>query len=163
MILKHDTPQIFFLHPGDVAVGFTDDKFETLLGSCVSILLVSPCFNVAAICHYVHSSAPPRSRIRDASFASVAMRKMEHQLNHVGFNARLCRAYVFGGGNMFPGKNNMMDVGSMNVDWAFHYLERHKIPVFGSDIGNNYYRKLTWIVGPSDPLLAIQAVSVNPS
>ena len=120
MILKHDTPQIFFLHPGDVAVGFTDDKFETLLGSCVSILLVSPCFNVAAICHYVHSSAPPRSRIRDASFASVAMRKMEHQLNHVGFNARLCRAYVFGGGNMFPGKNNMMDVGSMNVDWAFH-------------------------------------------
>jgi chemotaxis protein CheD len=158
-----DSPQLYFIHPGDIAIGYADDKFETLLGSCVSILLVSPCCKVAAICHYVHSSAPPRSKTKDASYAAVAMRKMDYQFRSVGFNTRLCRAYVFGGGNMFPSQKNMVDVGTMNVNWAFSYLDRHKIPVKGSHTGDNYYRKLAWIVGTSDPCQAVQAISVNSS
>ena len=154
-------PTVHFLHPGDVAVGFTGDRFETLLGSCVSVLLVSPCFQVASMCHFVHSSRPTKAKSKDASYADVAMVKMDHLLRKYGFNARLCRAYVFGGGNMFPANGNIVDIGAMNVAWAFNYLNHKKIPVLGSETGENYYRKLAWEVGPSNPCEFLQTVSVS--
>lgn len=160
-MLYPDKPQVYYLHPGDVAVGFSGDTFETLLGSCVSILLVSPCFRVAAICHYVHSSQAPKNKLKDASYALVAMNKMDHMLRRYGFNAHLCRAYVFGGGNMFPGNNNVVDVGQQNVNWALNYLSHKKIPVFGSETGDNYYRKLSWQVGASNPCDHLLTVLVS--
>lgn len=160
MIKTHDSPQIFFIHPGDVAVGFAADKFETLLGSCVSILFVTPCCKVASICHFVHSTPPPRNKYKDASYASVALRKMDHMMRSTGFNIRLCRAYVFGGGNMFPGQQGMVDVGRMNVEWAFQYLDQKGITVFGSHTGEHCYRKLSWVIGPSDPCQALQCGTI---
>ena len=157
------TPTAHFLHPGDVTVGFATDSFETLLGSCVSILLVSPCFNVAAMCHFVYASRPSKARSKDASYGVVAMSKMEHLLRMAGFNAKLCNAYVFGGGNMFPGNTNLVDVGSTNVAWAFNYLNSHHIPVFGAQTGENCYRKFAWTVGSQDPCQFVKTVAVLPS
>ncbi len=156
-------PTQHFLHPGDVSLGFADDTFETLLGSCVAILLVSPCFKVAAMCHFVHPSRPHQSRSNDTTYAVVAMSKMEQLLRKAGFNAKLCNAYVFGGGNMFPSNTNLVDVGSMNVDWAFNYLNNKHIPVFGAQTGENYYRKLAWTVGAADPCQFVKAIEILPS
>lgn len=160
-MLFNDMPSVHFLHPGDVAVGFSGDRFETLLGSCVSVILVSPCFRVAAMCHFVHSSRPPKARSKDASYANVAMATMDLLLRNAGFNARLCRAYVLGGGNMFPSNGNLVDIGTQNVRWAFNYLNHKNIPVFDSETGENYYRKLAWDIGPSNPCKHIQTVSVT--
>jgi chemotaxis protein CheD len=156
-----NVPSVLFLHPGDVAVGFAGDRFETLLGSCVSVLLVSPCFQVASMCHFVHSSRPSKAKSKDTSYANVAMTKMEHLIHSAGFNARLCKAYVFGGGNMFPDKDNILDVGAMNIAWAFNYLNHNNIQVLGSETGENYYRKLAWEIGPSNPCDFLQTVSVS--
>jgi len=159
-MLVQDMTTMHFLHPGDVTVAFSGDRLETLLGSCVSVLLVSPCFQVACMCHFVYSSYPSKIKSKDASYAGVAMARMEHLLRNAGFSARLCRAYVFGGGNMFPSNGNLVDIGSKNVEWAFNYLQHKQIPVVDFETGQNYYRKLTWVVGASNPCDHLLTVSV---
>jgi chemotaxis protein CheD len=47
--------QIYTLHPGDVACGERGDRLETLLGSCVAIILTDPRRTIGAMCHIVHA------------------------------------------------------------------------------------------------------------
>lgn len=46
------------LHPGDVACVDRGERLDTLLGSCVAILLTDPQRSVGAMCHVVHAGAP---------------------------------------------------------------------------------------------------------
>ena len=55
-----DEPQVFTLHPGDVAVGVRGDRLETLLAAGVAIVLTDPRRTVGAMCHVVHSGPTPR-------------------------------------------------------------------------------------------------------
>ena len=50
------------LAPGDVAIGTRGDRFETLLGSCVAIVLTDPRRTVGAMCHIVHAMPAPAGR-----------------------------------------------------------------------------------------------------
>ena len=62
------------LHPGDVACGERGERFETLLGSCVAIVLTDPRRTVGAMCHIVHAMPAPADRLDEASYADVALR-----------------------------------------------------------------------------------------
>ena len=60
---EHDAPPVglvHVLHPGDVACGERGERFETLLGSCVAIVLTDPRRTIGAMCHIVHAM-PARS------------------------------------------------------------------------------------------------------
>ena len=52
------------LHPGGVACGERGERFETLLGSCVAIVLTDPRRTVGAMCHIVHAMPAPAGRHR---------------------------------------------------------------------------------------------------
>jgi len=90
------------LHPGDVALGLEGDRLETLLGSCVAIVITDPRRTVGVMCHIVHSRPAPSTALATAAYADVALATMVDLLQQRGITARLCEAYVYGGGNMFP-------------------------------------------------------------
>jgi chemotaxis protein CheD len=154
-------PRVHVLHPGDVALGFQGDRLETLLGSCVAVLLTDPRRTVAAMCHIVHAHSPGGVKSRDAAFAEPAMRELFARLYSVGISPHLCEAHVFGGGDMFPDQSGGLDVGARNLDWVEDFLDRQRIPIRSQVTGGHFYRKVAWTVGPEAPLQSVRSVAIN--
>ncbi len=140
------------LHPGDVAWGEQGDRLDTLLGSCVAIILTDPRRTGGVMCHVVHarpaSSATPATGFHHGDAALGAMGGL---LRAHAIEPRLCEAYAYGGGNMFPSVYPQANVGENNARWALHALANAGIPVLHHDLGGNHYRRLSWTVGPELP------------
>ena len=139
------------LMPGDIAVGLVGDQLKTLLGSCVSIILTDPRRTVGAMCHIVHVGKPNTANTRNTAYGSVAMQELFARLQHLGISPKLCQAYVYGGGNMFPQLFSKHHVGDANAEWALAFLAEHHITVLHQDLGGHGYRKVAWTVGTSAP------------
>jgi chemotaxis protein CheD len=149
---------VHFLHPGDVAFAQRGERLETLLGSCVAVILTDPRRTVGAMCHIVHSGGTPAGAARDTTHAAPALAALFAELNARGINPRLCQAFVFGGGNMFPRQFAHTHVGQGNAQWALGALAQQGIAVVGQDLGGARYRRIGWTVGPEPPQVAAVAV-----
>lgn len=146
------------LHPGDVACGVQGDRFNTLLGSCIAVVLTDPRRTVGAICHIVHATPGNSTAPRDSAYGDVALDLMYGLLRQRGIAPQLCEAYVYGGGNMFPSLfGNGSHVGANNARWTLDALAQDGVHVLHSDVGGSAYRKLSWTVGPDAP----QAIAVE--
>lgn len=139
------------LHPGDVACGARGECFETLLGSCVAVILADPRRTVGAMCHIVHAAGAPAGRPCDTRHADVALIEMQRRLFAHGMRLALCEAYVFGGGNMFPRLYPHQPVGERNVHHVLDVLAAEGVRVLRHDVGGTAYRRLRWTVGPQEP------------
>jgi chemotaxis protein CheD len=149
--------QVRTLHPGDVACVDRDHRLETLLGSCVSIILADPRRTVGAMCHVVHARPPVAGVACTTAHGDSALARMSAMLRAKGIEPRLCQAWIYGGGNMFPGRIGTSaaqgNVGAANAAWAVQALAAAGIHVLGGELGGNAYRRLRWTVGPGEPEL----------
>jgi chemotaxis protein CheD len=152
-LLSPSRPMVHVLHPGDVACGERDDQLVTLLGSCVAIILTDPRRTVGAMCHVVHARPALRDARESSAYGDVALTALHGLLQQRGINPRLCEAYVFGGGNMFPDLYQQTHVGEQNARWALDALARDGVRVIRSDLGGNIYRRLNWTVGMDEPVV----------
>jgi chemotaxis protein CheD len=139
------------LNPGDVAVGDRGDRLETLLGSCVAIVLTDPRRTIGAMCHIVHGRSAPAGDRDNSAYADVALKRMYVLLRAHGITPALCEACVFGGGNMFPDLFRTTHVGDDNAAWALRALQADGIRVMLQDTGGNVYRRIAWTIGPDMP------------
>lgn len=142
---------VHVLHPGDVVCADRGDRLETLLGSCVAIVLTDPRRTVGVMCHIVHSGPAPSAEGASSAHADVALATMYALLRARGIEPTQCEAYVYGGGNMFPDIFMATHVGDNNVQWALAALAEDGVPVLFDDVGGNSYRRLAWTVGPERP------------
>jgi chemotaxis protein CheD len=140
-----------FLHPGEVGLGHRGDRFETLLGSCVAIVLTDPRRTVAAICHFVHANDTAANGPDSTAHAGPAVAWMFAALRAEGIEPTLCEAFVFGGGNMFPRLVDGPHIGDRNVDWALRFLKRTGLRIRRQDTGGSRYRRLGWTIGCDEP------------
>ena len=141
------------LMPGDVATGDAGEVLKTLLGSCVCVILTDPRRTVGSMCHIVHVGVPNMANRHNKAYGVAAMHAMFTGLRDKGINPRMCEAYVYGGGNMFPHLFRAQHVGAANVEWVLEYLGHHEIPVLDHSVGGNGYRKVSWTVGPGEPVV----------
>ena len=146
------------LHPGDVACVDRGERLETLLGSCVAIVLTDLQRTVGVMCHFVHSSLALSAAHETSAYANVARDAMHALLRERGMTPTLCVAYVYGGGNMFPDLIPQSHVGDDNARWALAALAADGIRVLFADVGGSAYRRLSWTVGPDEPhVTAVEA------
>ena len=141
------------LMPGGVALGLAGDAFKTLLGSCICVVLTDPRRTIGALCHIVHVGEPNAANQNNAAYGVVAMERMFELLRGKGVNPVMCEAYVYGGGNMFLQFSAPRHLGGTNSEWVLDFLYAHGIVVVEQELGGTGYRKLTWTVGPQDPLV----------
>lgn len=151
-------PPLHVLHPGDVACGNRDEQFETLLGSCVALILTDPRRTVGAMCHIVHASAAPAHARHDTRHADAALAAMHAMLRARAIEPTLCDAYVYGGGNMFPELYPRDTIGERNVRRVLDTIAATGVKLVHEDVGGTAYRRLRWTVGPDAPI--VTAVSV---
>ena len=105
---------VYLLHPGDVVCAERGDTLETLLSSCIAVLLSDRKRTIAAMCHIVHCRPSLNTFARATAAADAAIDALYTLLQKRALNPRLCAAFVCGG-------------------------------------GNNTYRRLRWVVGPTRP------------
>jgi chemotaxis protein CheD len=145
------TQQSYTLHPGDVVCCERGDRLETLLGSCVAIILTDPRRTIGAMCHIVHAGQSASSAPDNAAYADVALATMYQLLRERGIDPMQCEAYLYGGGNMFPGMVAHGHVGERNARWVCDALAEDGVRVLAQDLGGCAYRRLSWTVGMDAP------------
>ncbi len=153
--LAAQSPKTHFLHPGDVALGLRGDRLETLLGSCVSIILTDPRRTIGVMCHIVHGGGGGAKAGASADGAWAGMRQL---LLARGITPRLCDAFVYGGGNMFPSLVRGKHVGASNADRALALLAQDGNRIVVQDLGGAAYRRLSWTIGTDLPTVTSVAV-----
>jgi chemotaxis protein CheD len=149
------------LLPGEVGCGTRGDVIETLLGSCIAIVLTDPWRTVGGMCHYVHTGSVHPARPCDAALGALA--ELYRGLRALGADPRRCIAYVYGGGNMFPDVYaGAGDVGDRNARWALDFLADEGIAVVASEIGGARYRRVYWCIGTAEPCVRTSKVEPLP-
>jgi chemotaxis protein CheD len=139
------------LHPGDVVCTDRGERLETLLGSCIAVLMTDPRRTLGAMCHIVHCGANPSAASSDSANGAGAMRRMFALLRARGIEPTLCEAWVIGGGNMFPRLYGGPHVGDDNAHWVLAALADVGVRVLWQDVGGNTYRRVSWTVGADAP------------
>jgi chemotaxis protein CheD len=152
-----ETGTVITLHPGDVMLAMRGDTMQTLLGSCVAVVLTDPRRTVGAMCHIVHPNLAPKSAGQHGAYANVALQMMTDLLQERGLVTSRCEAHVYGGGNMFPDLYPNSSIGDHNVQTVLQALDLAGVRVLSMDTGGATYRKLSWLVGTDLP----QVVAVS--
>lgn len=153
--VRHPHAETVTLHPGDVRCVNRGERMETLLGSCVALVLTDPRRTVGAMCHVVHARPPVGGVHASTAHGDAALLQLSALLRSRGIEPRLCQAWVVGGGNMFPhlvGRGpSEGNVGAANALWALDRLHTLGVDLLGQDLGGNGYRRLGWTVGDGEP------------
>ena len=136
-------PQTISVMIGRWAVAASPAVLRTLLGSCVSIVVIDRTARIGGLCHVVL----PEARGREdglGKYADTAVPAMLSDLDRLrGRPARSgLVASIVGGAAMFksaPGS----DVGRLNAEAAERILEGMRIPVFARDLGGSSGRNVS--------------------
>ena len=139
------------LHPGGVVCADRGDRLETLLGSCVAVVLTDRARTVGAMCHIVHSQPAINIDAIPTASADAAIDAMYRLLMGRSLIPRLCCAFVYGGGNMFPTVFKNKHVGEDNGRYVLDRLAADGVCVVFQDLGGDSYRRLSWTIGHAMP------------
>ena len=139
-----------FLEPGDVYFGSGAARVETVLGSCVSIVLNNPHTGYAAMCHCMLPRWPGKNvpQAIDRAlyrYVDTCIPRMLDVIEAHGGIASL-EVRLFGGADMFV-SSMRRTVGAENIRVAAELLNKRGLVVLQSDTGGTSGRKVrfhTW-------------------
>jgi chemotaxis protein CheD len=120
---------------GDPAVMLT-----TILGSCVAACMRDPDAQVGGMNHFLLPGSEDRSRSREAeSYGVHLMELLVNDLLHHGARRDRLQAKLFGGSSTMQG---LTDVGSLNAQFAEHFLRHEGISYLGGSLGGDRGRRI---------------------
>ena len=128
----------------DLNIGKDPDILTTLgLGSCVGIALYDATTKIGGLAHIM---LPDSTQIKNnsnvAKFADTAIEALINKLVEQGARKSRLVAKIAGGAHMFEFKNmdEMMRIGTRNVNAVIQLLKSNNIPILSQDTGSNYGR-----------------------
>lgn len=144
------------LRPGDFHFDGGETRISTLLGSCVSITLWHPRKRIGGMCHYMLTERPrPPNVALDGRYAAEAFELFLRHVDDAGTRPSEYQAKLFGGANMFKGKDGSeMDIGSRNIEYAHRWLSSRHIALIAEHVGGSGRRKLHFDLWNGDVWLA---------
>lgn len=144
----------------DLNICLPPDSITTLgLGSCVGIVLYDPLKKISGM---VHVMLPDSTKIKNnenkAKFADTGIQELLERMVKAGASRTALIAKIAGGAQMFAftSDNEMLQVGTRNVEATKAKLAQLRIPIHAEDTGLNFGR--TIIFHPEDGSLVIRAV-----
>lgn len=132
-----------FLYPGQIgAISGGSGEIGTILGSCVSVILMDQTNGVIAMNHHVLPEVMANE--------TPTCRHGEHSLNAIlelavekGARKENLKAIVVGGAKMFEGTTRLTQIGERNVQVAESFLRNQRIPIVQSDTGGTSGRRIS--------------------
>lgn len=130
-----------YLLPGNNIVCREPAEVITVLGSCVSVILLDEARGIVGVSHYLLpfplEESPPSPR-----YATHALPALYEETLNAGAERGAIQALVFGGANAVGGTDMKQNVGELNIRAAFEYLEKSRIPVKESHVAGVGARRI---------------------
>jgi chemotaxis protein CheD len=127
------------------------ELITTLLGSCISVVLIDPVNNVSGMNHFMMpgtSLCKPVFTSKKGKYGIFAMELLIEKMITLGGSKRYFQAKVFGGGSVLQTYSDYSEsIPINNIKFVMEYLEDESIPVVGSDIGGTAGRKVYFFTG----------------
>jgi chemotaxis protein CheD len=134
--------QPVFLNLGDTYFGEGEVQVETLLGSCIAIILWHPQRRLGGMCHFVlpKRPRPADGQPLDGRYGDEALMILLEQvrLHHSAIDEYTVK--VFGGGNVLGLSATERRIGPANAEFVLAILQRWKIRVAAQDLAGQGYR-----------------------
>ncbi|UXY16332.1 chemotaxis protein CheD [Chitiniphilus purpureus] len=133
-----------YLNPGELYFGEGPAQIETLLGSCVAIVLRHPRRILGGVCHFLLPERHARTSGTplDGRYGAEAMQLLLLQARRHGCVAGEFEAKLFGGARALDVGWRGDTVGEHNARFARQLLHRYGIALRCSDLGGTGYRYL---------------------
>jgi len=140
--------KIQYLLPGHfLIVKDREGIVETVLGSCVCVILQSRDHSVAGLCHSLLPSAPDiadADMSPPATFINRALPLLLEKLRAEGYEPGDLTAGLFGGGRVISLQIPRHDVAHANIRAAHNWLSYHGISITAQDTGSDVVRKVVY-------------------
>lgn len=109
-----------FLQPGEFYFGDKDTRIRTVLGSCVSIVVWQPQKLIGGMCHYMLATRGKRkSGELNGKYADEAMEMFLNEIRAANTKPSDYQVKIFGGGNMFPKRDQHQDCSQCTPERAY--------------------------------------------
>ena len=141
--------EMITLLPGERLASENDVIIATVLGSCVSIVLIDPSRGIGGLNHFMLPGDRDEYHSLGTSgkYGVHALPLLLEDLKKLGVQRAALRAKIFGGGKVL---RNVPGGGTWtpddNVDYAERALAARDIPVAAYDVGGDYGRKILFFV-----------------
>jgi len=127
---------------GQIAVGRAGDVLETVLGSCVGVVVMHRQRRIAALAHVVLPAACGRQGL-PGKCADTAIPELLRLLTEAGAGTPGLVAKLAGGANMFGSTGGVLQIGEANIAAVQALLAQHKVLVIAKALGGNKGRRIS--------------------
>ncbi len=136
------------LAPGDFVYGVRGkQKYFTVLGSCISLVLWHPQSQFYAMCHYVNPQTPPgespcslvKGRYADQVLPYLEKQLLKYAIHPDELELTLC------GGASSTGANNLArhyQIARLNIEAAHGFIHKNQLRIKIEDTGGQLARRL---------------------
>jgi chemotaxis protein CheD len=143
----------FYLLPGAIFANRNPHIVDTVLGSCVSIVLWDSVLQFGGINHYMLPKLN-RDSVPSNKYGDISTQGLIQTMLQLGSEKENLRAKVFGG-SVTNHVNGIFQIGRRNVEFAFHVLKLEKIPVISHSVGGMQGRKIVFYSENGDVLMKL--------
>ncbi|MCD6396207.1 MAG: hypothetical protein J7L71_01585 [Spirochaetaceae bacterium] len=137
------------IFPGEFYATCQAELITTLLGSCISVVLIDPVNNISGMNHFMLSGEVCHKTIfasKEGKYGIFAMELLIDKMVNLGGRRGGLQAKVFGGGSVLSSYSEYTEsVPVSNIRFVMKYLSDENIPVINSDIGGNEGRKVFFL------------------
>jgi len=116
-----------FVNMGDIVIGNGEERFSTVLGSCIAIMMHDPSKKLGAMAHILLPQRRVTSDEKIGKYADVAIPEMLEQLVKKGCEPRKIWAKLAGGAAMFNANSNFL-IGERNLEASRQALQSFRSP-----------------------------------
>ncbi|AXI25723.1 chemotaxis protein CheD [Methanofervidicoccus sp. A16] len=130
---------------GGLEVAKSPEVLETILGSCVALMLYDRGKKIGGMAHIMlpHTDDP---NVRDpGKYANTAVPALITKMTVVGARPNKLVAKIAGGAAMFK-TSNTMNIGKKNVEATKKELSKYKIRIVGEDVGGEGSRTVKFFL-----------------
>lgn len=150
-----ETTKRHYLYPGTLFVHQRPHLVTTVLGSCISVCLWNQTAKLGGINHYLlplwNGEGLPTPK-----YGNIAIEKLVEKVKAISSPGDKLIAKVFGGASMWEKTEGLLAIGQRNIEYAHETLEKHGIPIVGSDVGGYQGRKIIFNSGDGTVLMRRQ-------
>ncbi|MBN1498682.1 MAG: chemotaxis protein CheD [Spirochaetes bacterium] len=132
------------IYAGEVFASDEDVYVETLLGSCIAVVLHDSTAGLSGMNHFMFpgGATDKNPRHETARYGSDAILELIAEMIRKGADRNNLIAKIFGGGHVLKEKNTPVMIPENNIRLANAILEMEDIPVVERNVGRNYSRKI---------------------
>ena len=137
------------IFPGEFYATCQAELITTLLGSCISVVLIDPVNRVCGMNHFLlpgDSRSKPIFSSKDGKYGIFAMVLLLEKMITLGGCKSNFQAKIFGGGSVLSKYSDYTEsVPVNNIRFILKFLADESIPVISSDVGGVEGRKVFFI------------------